>query len=215
MDSAQLCHAPTLHMVRARCVTRTGNSCCGRAVKCFLGNLPLLLGLAVACFLMFVMGGARNNSEIPALGPGSGRLANVSGEIWFNRSSAAMCCRLKNGRRLAELPAHPEPTCVLLPCYVQQIAGAIRPTLGPLSPTAGGGLFKDLTFMRDTQVVRDARVYMLEKLRLREPASPHVADAMQKWVLRQMQNEPRLRSALGDAWAGLRETTASIAVVLT
>jgi hypothetical protein len=69
--------------------------------------------------------------------------------------------------------------------------------------------------MQDSKALRRARVYML--LNMVSYVEPQVkeADLTKAWAYEQMLRDPRLTSALGDAWAGLRERTSSAAIILT
>ena len=78
-------------------------------------------------------------------------------------TTGATCCLEARWRSVGRGLA-PQPACVEIPCHLLEMAWQIGPTLRPPSATAGGGVFKDLMAMRDTPVVREARMVMLVKL---------------------------------------------------
>ena len=78
-------------------------------------------------------------------------------------TTGATCCLEARWRSVGRGLA-PQPACVEIPCHLLEMAWQIGPTLRPPSATAGSGVYKDLTPMRDTPVVTEARVAMLAKL---------------------------------------------------
>ena len=91
----------------------------------------------------------------------------------------------------------------------------MRGTLSAPSPTEGGGVWKDIAPLPDTEEMRQARTACL--VRLQQPVEPDstAADAAQEWARQQMRADPRLQSALGDPFAGRREKTAPVAIAMT
>ena len=81
----------------------------------------------------------------------------------YRNHTGATCCLEARWRSVGRGLA-PQPACVEIPCHLLEMAWQIGPTLRPPSATAGGGVCKDLMAMRDTPVVREARMVMLVKL---------------------------------------------------
>ena len=91
----------------------------------------------------------------------------------------------------------------------------MRGTLSAPSPTEGGGVWKDIAPLPDTEEMCQARTACL--VRLQQPVEPDstAADAAQEWARQQMRADPRLQSALGDPMAGRREKTTPVAIAMT
>lgn len=132
--------------------------------------------------------------------------------------SVAMCCldarwRLAR-RRLAET-LQPEPACPQIACGIQALAVTISPTLRALSKTAGRGIFAEVTPMRETPEVTQGRMFMLRNLMTYVEPDVAAADQIKEWTIKTFSRNQRLKSALGDAWGGLRGRTSCITVILT
>ena len=83
------------------------------------------------------------------------------------------------------------------------------------SAGAGRGIFAEVTPMRETPEVTQGRMFMLRNLMTYVEPDVAATDQIKEWTIKTFSRNQRLKSALGDAWGGLRGRTSCITVILT